>query len=75
MHIYQCSLSSFRLQLKSGVEFHLYISTAPCGDSALFTKSDLRPAEPQGLNHGEHQPLFDNKKQGILRTKVENGQC
>ncbi|CAK8675624.1 unnamed protein product [Clavelina lepadiformis] len=63
-----------RLQLKSGVEFHLYISTAPCGDSALFTKSDLRPAEPQGLNHGEHQPLFDNKKQGILRTKVENGE-
>lgn len=23
----------------------------------------------------EHQPLFENSKQGKLRTKVENGEC
>lgn len=27
-----------RLQMRSDVTFHLYISTAPCGDGALFTQ-------------------------------------
>ena len=61
--------------MKPGIKFHLYISTAPCGDSALFAKSDLSNDVIVDTTSDEHRhhPLFENKKQGILRTKVENG--
>ncbi|XP_017280476.2 double-stranded RNA-specific adenosine deaminase isoform X2 [Kryptolebias marmoratus] len=59
-----------KLKIKSDITFHLYISTAPCGDGALFDKSCSETGdEAQG-----HQPLFENAKQGKLRTKVENGE-
>ncbi|XP_075301191.1 double-stranded RNA-specific adenosine deaminase isoform X2 [Opisthocomus hoazin] len=61
-----------RLKIKSGVTFHLYISTAPCGDGALFDKSCSDQASVAGQT--QHQPLFENPKQGKLRTKVENGE-
>ncbi|MBN3299928.1 DSRAD deaminase, partial [Amia calva] len=60
-----------KLRVKHGITFHLYISTAPCGDGALFDKSCSEPAA--GVGPG-HQPLFENAKQGKLRTKVENGE-
>lgn len=59
-----------KLQIKSDISFHLYISTAPCGDGALFDKS----CSEVGDNVEHHQPLFENTKQGKLRTKVENGE-
>ncbi|KAL0985234.1 hypothetical protein UPYG_G00154410 [Umbra pygmaea] len=59
-----------KLQIKADTTFHLYISTAPCGDGALFDKSC---SEDAGDGQG-HQPLFENAKQGKLRTKVENGE-
>ncbi len=52
------------------VLFSLSHSTAPCGDGALFDKSCSEAAE---LNGSQHMPLFENVKQGKLRTKVENG--
>ncbi|MED6264314.1 hypothetical protein CHARACLAT_013483 [Characodon lateralis] len=59
-----------KLKIKSDITFHLYISTAPCGDGALFDKSCSEAGdEVQG-----HKPLFENAKQGKLRTKVENGE-
>uniref|UniRef100_A0A8C2TQG2 Adenosine deaminase RNA specific n=1 Tax=Coturnix japonica TaxID=93934 RepID=A0A8C2TQG2_COTJA len=61
-----------RLKIKSNITFHLYISTAPCGDGALFDKSCSDQASVVG--QAEHQPLFENSKQGKLRTKVENGE-
>ncbi|XP_010011029.1 PREDICTED: double-stranded RNA-specific adenosine deaminase, partial [Nestor notabilis] len=61
-----------RLKIKHGVTFHLYISTAPCGDGALFDKSCSDQASVAG--QAQHQPLFENPKQGKLRTKVENGE-
>ncbi|NXE16589.1 DSRAD deaminase, partial [Lophotis ruficrista] len=61
-----------RLKIKSGVTFHLYVSTAPCGDGALFDKSCSDQASVVGP--AQHQPLFENPKQGKLRTKVENGE-
>ncbi|XP_051901929.1 double-stranded RNA-specific adenosine deaminase [Pristis pectinata] len=61
-----------RLQIKPGVTFHLYISTAPCGDGALFDKSCSEPPTKEGDD--SHHPLFENTKQGKLRTKVENGE-
>ncbi|XP_035527828.1 double-stranded RNA-specific adenosine deaminase [Morone saxatilis] len=59
-----------KLQIKSDITFHLYISTAPCGDGALFDKS----CSESGDDVEGHQPLFENAKQGKLRTKVENGE-
>ncbi|NXG02803.1 DSRAD deaminase, partial [Sakesphorus luctuosus] len=61
-----------RLRIKSSVTFHLYVSTAPCGDGALFDKSCSDQASMVG--QPQHQPLFENPKQGKLRTKVENGE-
>ncbi|NWV14309.1 DSRAD deaminase, partial [Ptilonorhynchus violaceus] len=61
-----------KLKIKSSVTFHLYISTAPCGDGALFDKSCSDQASERG--QPQHQPLFENPKQGKLRTKVENGE-
>ncbi|KAK2844617.1 hypothetical protein Q5P01_011276 [Channa striata] len=59
-----------KLRVKSDITFHLYISTAPCGDGALFDKS----CSETGDESEGHQPLFENAKQGKLRTKVENGE-
>uniref|UniRef100_UPI003AAB2359 double-stranded RNA-specific adenosine deaminase n=1 Tax=Centroberyx gerrardi TaxID=166262 RepID=UPI003AAB2359 len=59
-----------KLRIKSDITFHLYISTAPCGDGALFDKS----CSETGDEVDGHQPLFENAKQGKLRTKVENGE-
>ncbi|NXR69113.1 DSRAD deaminase, partial [Rhadina sibilatrix] len=61
-----------KLRIKSSVTFHLYVSTAPCGDGALFDKSCSDQANEMG--QVQHQPLFENPKQGKLRTKVENGE-
>ncbi|XP_025936648.1 double-stranded RNA-specific adenosine deaminase isoform X3 [Apteryx rowi] len=61
-----------RLRIKSNITFHLYVSTAPCGDGALFDKSCSDQASMIG--EAQHQPLFENPKQGKLRTKVENGE-
>ncbi|XP_058862242.1 double-stranded RNA-specific adenosine deaminase [Acipenser ruthenus] len=61
-----------KVRVKKGITFHLYISTAPCGDGALFDKSCSDLPAPQGSC--QHQPLFENIKQGKLRTKVENGE-
>ncbi|XP_052002677.1 double-stranded RNA-specific adenosine deaminase-like [Xyrauchen texanus] len=60
-----------KLKIKSGITFHLYISTAPCGDGALFDKSCSETTE---VKSSGHMPLFENVKQGKLRTKVENGE-
>ncbi|KAM8921523.1 double-stranded RNA-specific adenosine deaminase [Pelodytes ibericus] len=60
------------VRIRPGVTFHLYISTAPCGDGALFDKSCSDQPSIDG-DH-KHYPLFENPKQGKLRTKVENGE-
>ncbi|XP_062820845.1 double-stranded RNA-specific adenosine deaminase [Anolis carolinensis] len=61
-----------QLKIKDDITFHLYISTAPCGDGALFDKSCSDQVNTAGED--QHQPLFENPKQGKLRTKVENGE-
>lgn len=52
------------------ISFSFIHSTAPCGDGALFDKS----CSETGDEIKGHQPLFENVKQGKLRTKVENGE-
>ena len=63
-----------RLSLRRGVSFHLYISTAPCGDGALFSPRDEKGATAEDPDRREHRPTFTSKQQGVLRTKVENGE-
>ncbi|CAH2327300.1 double-stranded RNA-specific adenosine deaminase isoform X1 [Pelobates cultripes] len=60
------------LRIRPEITFHLYISTAPCGDGALFDKSCSD--QPCADGDSKHYPLFENPKQGKLRTKVENGE-
>lgn len=65
-----------RIRLKPDVSFHLYISTAPCGDGALFahtTKPDDKN-KTQDQNSEQHHPLFTKSCQGLLRTKLEAGE-
>ena len=64
---------SSRLVLREGVSFHLYISTAPCGDGALFTPREEPNTHPSE-HSTEHNPTFTSKQQGILRTKIESGE-
>ncbi|CAN0361138.1 unnamed protein product, partial [Lampetra planeri] len=63
-----------KLAVRNDVQFHLYISTAPCGDGAIFDKTASEPADGGGSSGGPHRPLFDNARQGKLRTKIENGE-
>ncbi|KAM4861944.1 double-stranded RNA-specific adenosine deaminase isoform 1-T1 [Thomomys bottae] len=70
--IFELARGGEKLQIKKTVSFHLYISTAPCGDGALFDKSCSDRAVES--SDSRHYPVFENPKQGKLRTKVENGE-
>ncbi|XP_016044736.2 double-stranded RNA-specific adenosine deaminase isoform X1 [Erinaceus europaeus] len=70
--IFELAKGGEKLQIKKTVSFHLYISTAPCGDGALFDKSCSDRAMEN--SDSRHYPVFENPKQGKLRTKVENGE-
>lgn len=64
-----------KLKLKKGISFHLYISTAPCGDSAIFTpRQDSENNANKLLFPKEHSPTFTSKVNGITRSKIENGE-
>jgi len=59
-------------KLKDGISFHLYISTAPCGDGALFTPQSNAKSTSSTLR--DHYPTFSSKVHGILRSKIEDGE-
>lgn len=63
--------SSGLYKVNHRVRIHLFISTAPCGDSAIFPISEAT----QSMEHiTEHTPTMENEKQGLLRSKMESGQ-
>ena len=70
--IFEGSTQSSLLKVKSDLKFHLYISTAPCGDGAQFSREDGNNRDPP--NDGQHNPTMQGKLQGILRTKIEKGE-
>ena len=59
-------------KVKPGLMFHLYISTAPCGDGAQFSRGDDMNRDPP--EDGAHHPTILTKQQGVLRTKMEGGE-
>ncbi|XP_014773875.1 double-stranded RNA-specific adenosine deaminase isoform X2 [Octopus bimaculoides] len=63
-------------RIKTNITFHLYISTAPCGDGALFSPrdTDSSNAKMEEENKHIHNPTFSSSVQGLLRTKVEGGE-
>ena len=63
---------SNRLCVKENLRFHLYISTAPCGDGAQFSRDDNQNRDPPASR--EHAPTMQGKLQGLLRTKMEGGE-
>ncbi|KAM6893533.1 double-stranded RNA-specific editase 1-like [Xenentodon cancila] len=54
-------------RLKDSVQFHLYISTSPCGDARIFS-----PHEAGAEDQGDRHP--NRKARGQLRTKIESGE-
>ncbi|XP_069081800.1 double-stranded RNA-specific editase 1 isoform X1 [Pleurodeles waltl] len=54
-------------RLKDTVQFHLYISTSPCGDARIFS-----PHEAAQEDLGDRHP--NRKARGQLRTKIESGE-
>ncbi|XP_072034654.1 double-stranded RNA-specific editase 1-like [Amphiura filiformis] len=56
-------------KLRSGVQFHLYISTSPCGDARIFS-----PHEASGEGEISIDKHPNRKARGQLRTKIESGE-
>uniref|UniRef100_A0A8D0HF33 Adenosine deaminase RNA specific B1 n=1 Tax=Sphenodon punctatus TaxID=8508 RepID=A0A8D0HF33_SPHPU len=54
-------------KLRENVQFHLYISTSPCGDARIFS-----PHEAAQEDQGDRHP--NRKARGQLRTKIESGE-
>lgn len=49
--------------MKDGIDFHLYINTAPCGDARIFS--------PYEQSIDKHP---NRKSRGQLRKKIESGE-
>ncbi|XP_063682511.1 double-stranded RNA-specific adenosine deaminase-like isoform X3 [Bolinopsis microptera] len=60
-----------KYRLNHKVRVHLFISTAPCGDSAIFPISEATQSNEHVV---AHDPTMENEKQGLLRSKMESGQ-
>ncbi|XP_077993395.1 double-stranded RNA-specific editase 1-like isoform X2 [Glandiceps talaboti] len=55
-------------KLRDDVQFHLYISTSPCGDARIFSPHETGA-------EGEATDRHPNRKaRGQLRTKIESGE-
>ena len=63
-----------RYCLKSGVSFHLYISTNPCGDAAVFRddrEREERDAHPNRMSRGRARVKLDAGMGGALASNCE----
>lgn len=52
-------------KLKQGIQFHLYINTAPCGDARIFSPHEDNDSIDKHPNR---------RARGQLRTKIESGE-
>ena len=65
--IFETSAGSQLLKLKDNILFHLYISSAPCGDARIFSLDE-------GLSSPFQDPHPNRQGRGVLRTKIESGE-
>lgn len=65
------SESGSGFSLKPGVQFHLYISSAPCGDARIFSPHEASGKEPEVAGGDKHP---NRMARGQLRTKIESGE-
>lgn len=67
--------------LKPGITFHLYVSTAPCGDGRVYSHADTEYSSPAGIPEGTLRTkgqkaltvLNDASEAGNKGFKRENG--
>lgn len=59
--------TDIRFRLKKKIKFNLFISSAPCGDSRIFSISDELKESPK-----DDHP--NRKTRGLLRAKIESGE-
>ena len=61
--------------VRRGVQFHLYISTAPCGDARRFTEqpSPASVGRKRKADASIHCPAFTSAGMGKLCTKINDG--
>lgn len=62
------------LCLKRGVKFHLFISSAPCGDARLFAPHEPGTGDVDEANNGIDDRHPNRQSRGQLRTKIESGE-
>ncbi|XP_066301174.1 double-stranded RNA-specific editase 1-like isoform X2 [Branchiostoma lanceolatum] len=55
-------------RLKDNIQFHLYISTSPCGDARIFSPHETATDAEAADRHP------NRKARGQLRTKIESGE-
>ena len=64
-----------KFALKSGISFHLYISTAPCGDARVFSPRQPDSPGKQSPTAEEVVDEHPNRKgRGLARVKIEAGE-
>ena len=67
-----------KFTLKPGISFHLYISTAPCGDARVFSPRQGDSPEKQQSTADDVTPDEDphpnRKGRGLARVKIEAGE-
>lgn len=59
--------ASGKFDVKPGISFHLYISTAPCGDARVFS-----PADEKVQTAADAHPMRQSR--GQVRVKIEAGE-
>lgn len=57
--------SKMGYKLRDGIQFHLYINTAPCGDARIFSPHEENESVDKHPNR---------RARGQLRTKIESGE-
>ncbi|XP_054882024.1 double-stranded RNA-specific editase 1-like [Poeciliopsis prolifica] len=65
--LFTCCDNKQGFRLNTDVQFHLYISTSPCGDARIFS-----PHEAAADDQSDRHP--NRKARGQLRTKIESGE-
>jgi len=58
-------------KIKSGVSFHLFVSTAPCGDARIFSLHE-QPSGDSNVLSGYAGRMGEGNR-GKLRSKIESG--